>query len=657
MSKVIIKRENKERVLLTELLPFEVPMLFSNEGFYNIISNNKFNDFFDRTNELSKASKDRQKRKYGIPFNYEIKKTVDGETRTLSVIHPYNQYFFIDLYNKYNSLMIHLCSKSHFSLRHISKIAKFYYSPEFVFNEDPLRSAETEVVPDVLDKETKYLKSYFTYEPIDLIYKFYDRYEYQRLEQRFNYLMEFDISKCFYNLYTHSITWAIKDKESAKRNSKEKSFENEFDKLMQLANYNETNGIIVGPEVSRIFAEIILQQIDINALLKLEENLKHGVDFEIRRYVDDYFVFANEEKVLDTIQKTYIKELEYYKLYINKAKLKRTLTPFIKNIAVGKRELKNILNDLFNQLIITEDIDIDDENIVKIQYLRSIRKPYRISQNFIKDFQCITKRNCLKYDELSQDIIRYIKTKFVFILKNENISKETKKIEHFLLMILDILFYAYSLNITSNATFKLSQIIVLISKFLHNKEKDLKHTIFSKIIRDADFTLTNFQRKSKHNETNIEILNLLIALKRLDEGYLFSEKRLRELFSMDNKDKIIQLNYFQIITLLYYIDKKTEYDKLRIDIEDSVMKKFELDDDPFSKSEYTMLFFDFICCPYISIETKRKIIRLSNYLNGSNIEIDSKIKEIENQVKWFMDWDIEIDLEKVLKKKEWASSY
>ena len=31
---------------------------------------------------------------------------------------------------------------------------------------------------------------------------------------------------------------------------------------MQRLNYNETNGIVIGPEFSRIFAEIILQRVD-----------------------------------------------------------------------------------------------------------------------------------------------------------------------------------------------------------------------------------------------------------------------------------------------------------------------------------------------------------------------------------------------------------
>src|SRR5690606_23836809 len=132
-------------------------------------------------------------------------------------------------------------------------------------------------------------------------YKFYDRHDYQRLEQRFKLLWEFDISKCFYYIYTHSITWAIKDKESAKRNRNiENLFENKFDKLMQQANYNETNGIVVGPEISRIFAEILLQQIDVNVINRVS-HLKMGVDYEVRRYVDDIFVFSNDEKVQEAI--------------------------------------------------------------------------------------------------------------------------------------------------------------------------------------------------------------------------------------------------------------------------------------------------------------------------------------------------------------------
>jgi len=339
MGKVKINKDDKNRVLLTEVLPYEVPMIFSNEGFYSIVSNKQHETLFKKIKDLSGVS-------YGIPFNFEIGKTLGGDSRTLSVIHPCYQLDFVELYEKYNSLMLHLCSKSPISLRKISKVARFYYSPNFVFDEDAHKNAEVEVEPEILDEETKYVKSYFTYKPIDLIYKFYDRMEFRRLEQRFNYMITFDISKCFYNIYTHSITWAVKDKASSKRNARAKSFENEFDKTMQQSNYNETNGIVVEPEISRIFAEIILQRIDIDAITELRNNpvsLKYGVDYEVRRYVDDYFIFTNDERNLQKIKEVFQDKLSYYKLYLNQSKAETKTSPFISDIHVAKREINQLL--------------------------------------------------------------------------------------------------------------------------------------------------------------------------------------------------------------------------------------------------------------------------------------------------------------------------
>ncbi len=653
MGKVKINKDDKARILLTELLPYEVPMLFSNEGFYQIISNGNYFKFFDRINQLSKASGNGKK--YGIPFNYDIRKNIEGETRTLSVIHPYCQYHFIELYEKYDSLMLHLCSKSQFSLRRISKVAKFFYSPDFVYSEDNHKNADLEVEPEMLDAETRYLKSYFTYYPIDLIYKFYDRNEFQRLEQRFNYLMEFDISKCFYHIYTHSVTWAVKDKESAKRNAREVSFENSFDKLMQLANYNETNGIVVGPEISRIFAEIILQQADLNVLKKLEGQLKYGVDYEVRRYVDDYFVFSNDSKILETVKKEFQKELGFYKLYLNPAKSDIKTPPFITSVTVGKRELQELLLNLYDSFFeVKEKTIVGNENKEKIKVLSRIRRPNSVSQRFIKDFQCIVKRNGLTYDILSKDIIRFFKTKFTKILKEGELENDKEVVENLFLVLFDILFYAYSLNINSNTTFKLAQIIVLACKYLEKQKADLKHTIYSKISKEADFVLTNFQRKSKTSETNIETLNLILALKKLDDNYALSVKKIKEIFGIDKQDDFERLNYFHIITLLYYIENKTEYVDLKTQIEKIVEQKFNDNDDPFSKSEFTMLFFDYINCPFVSDKSKRKIIQSSGYATKNLAE---KIKEITDQKIWFMNWDTEIDLERVLKKKEWGSSY
>ncbi|HRW21087.1 MAG TPA: hypothetical protein P5509_03870, partial [Bacteroidales bacterium] len=82
---------------------------------------------------------------------------------------------------------------------------------------------------------------------------------------------------------------------------------------------------------------------------------------------------------------------------------------------------------------------------------------------------------------------------------------------------------------------------------------------------------------------------------------------------------------------------------------------FEKEFDPFTKSELTLLFFDIINCPFINMDTKKKLMRVSKYAKGGKEE--DKINEIVKYKTWFMDWDTDIDLERVLKKKEWGSSY
>lgn len=191
---------------------------------------------------------------------------------------------------------------------------------------------------------------------------------------------------------------------------------------------------------------------------------------------------------------------------------------------------------------------------------------------------------------MSKEIIRYFKKSIVKILKDEKVIKEKEKMLNFLLMYFDILFFSYSLNINANTTFKVSQIIVLVCKYLAQMDDELRHAICSKIFKDADFVLTNNQRKSKLNDTNVETLNLIIALKYLGKEYLLSEKRLLELFELKQTDGFSRLNYFQIITLLYYFENIDLYNGIKANLENEVVKRYSVELDPFTKSEFTLLF-------------------------------------------------------------------
>jgi len=657
MSKVKIKRYDKWRVLLTEVLPYETPMIFSNNGFYVTSKSETLIQHFEQKikNGYSRYEPKGKKKAFTIPFSYNVRRSDPKKTRKLSVIHPFTQHLFVDFYNTYDSIIIHSCSKSPFTLRAPNSIAKYFYQSDLAFEEDTTVNDGVEVA-EINRIDSKVLKSYFTYKPIDLIYKFFEKLSYRRLEQRFHHRIEFDNRKCFYNIYTHSITWAIKGKEYAKQNHKHSSFETKFDKIVQLSNYNETNGIVVGPEFSRIFAEIVLQAIDLQVLAKLEEQgFKFKVDYNIKRYVDDYFVFTIDLKLGERIQKIFKENLEEYKLYINERKSLVRERPFITDIGVGKIELKNRIKDLFNYLITEKLIEKGDEEI-KINEISSISSPFKICKNFINDFQCILKKNDLDYSILSNDVVRKIKSELIKKLKSSNLIYNDSNLTNYLLVILEIAFYAYSLNINSSNTFKIAQLIVVIVKFLNNKSEDVKQIIHTKIASECNFIYDLSMQSDNREVTKIEILNLLIACTKLDESFLLSERRIREIFSLKKSKDYSDLNYFEIISLLYYIGENATYSRLRENIEKGIKRKIRESESPFKYAEITMLLFDIITCPFISEATKDNILLKSNYAMETNLA-DSKNK-IKDQKIWFVNWNRnEIDLERTLKRKEWSSAY
>ena len=145
--------------------------------------------------------------------------------------------------------------------------------------------------------EYENLKTYFSYEKYSNIYKFYEDYRYQRAEKKYKYLVKFDLQSCFDSIYTHTISWATAggaDKVKVLPGYHGSWVGDAFDNLMQSVNARETNGIIIGPEFSRLFAEIILQYIDQKVEQELSgKEFRQKFTYECYRYVDDYFLFYN----------------------------------------------------------------------------------------------------------------------------------------------------------------------------------------------------------------------------------------------------------------------------------------------------------------------------------------------------------------------------
>ncbi|WP_006745916.1 RNA-directed DNA polymerase [Thioalkalivibrio paradoxus] len=94
-----------------------------------------------------------------------------------------------------------------------------------------------------------------------------------------------DIRAFFHTVYTHAIPWAIHGKVWAKKNTSTSHYGNLLDLLCRNAQGGQTIGLPVGPDTSRLLAEVIASAID----LELRRRL-HIKSPNASRYVDDYTI-------------------------------------------------------------------------------------------------------------------------------------------------------------------------------------------------------------------------------------------------------------------------------------------------------------------------------------------------------------------------------
>lgn len=126
------------------------------------------------------------------------------------------------------------------------------------------------------------------------------------------YVVSADIANCFSSIYTHSITWALAGKNTAKQNRRGNWY-NDIDQCVQNTKDQETHGILIGPHAFNIISEIILCAID----EKLVER-----DWKYIRHIDDYTCFVETEELANKFLVELQSELRSYDLSLNHKKTK-----------------------------------------------------------------------------------------------------------------------------------------------------------------------------------------------------------------------------------------------------------------------------------------------------------------------------------------------
>ena len=405
-----VDTNDKLRTLLTDVLPYELPLWFSNFTMYQRFSTSEHVNAYktilglDFENEAGVY----------IPLDYLVCRGSNKSPRTISIMHPVAQLKVCDFYDKYDDLIEYYCTKSKYSLRHpYRKSTKFYgKAQEGSKLTDGVESA---------DEERIVSSSYFKYRKHPFLYRFFESYDYHKLEKQFHSMLQVDISKCFPSIYTHSIGWAVKNKRLAKSKPRAHgNFDGEFDNLMQLTNYRETNGIIIGPEVSRIFAEIILQKIDLNLVDKMIQNeYQISKDYDFRRYVDDYFVFFRSEEVKAAFIKVLESSLLEYKMYLNEAKTTIASRPFATDISLAKHALSHAVVEYYSSRFKEKDTDL--ESIVQL------RKPSYKANKTIAEIKMALANHKVEYNSISNYLFSAItKRTLSYLSKISEVDKKRR---------------------------------------------------------------------------------------------------------------------------------------------------------------------------------------------------------------------------------------
>jgi hypothetical protein len=276
------------------------------------------------------------------PASFRVRRD-RARTRVLDLMSIRSQLNVAFLYYRQKDLLLHYANKDRGSLRRPARVNAYGKNAANKFR--PGKSSHIVSVETSARRLGTY-NSYFVYDKYAFVGQYYDSREWHALEARWRFLRRLDVANCFRSIYTHSASWSTGTDFFSKQHLSRSGggdLGHILDRTMQAANWGETHGICVGPEVSRIFAEIVFQHLGI----EIESRVRGlGIGrrrYEILRYVDDYFVFAADEVTLNEVSKVIELTLAEHKFAINPAKTRDYTTPFTTAISVKKANLKSFL--------------------------------------------------------------------------------------------------------------------------------------------------------------------------------------------------------------------------------------------------------------------------------------------------------------------------
>lgn len=326
---------NELDFILTDLMPVELSDRFTFYHFYEFLLKKENRKQLHRIIQELKEKKAKGvpqifRNKWATyPLKYKIMKG-NGTFREMSLMQPLsalNVYFFIQCYQKE---ILNYFKKNHiFSIRYHKHNADLNYKS----SNKKITSYFLKSSQEIKKIAIQQAGNFFKIVPFPSINTFTDANDWQSSNFKFKHFAKIDYKSCFDSIYSHVYSWIIEPHLVDAKRANNTNLFIEIDRILQNINGRSSNGILIGPEFSRMIAEILLQHIDQQVYLALDAaRLKYKQDYRVFRYVDDIFIFANDNNTIDMVINQFEHVANKFRLNINELKISKEETPSLPKI-------------------------------------------------------------------------------------------------------------------------------------------------------------------------------------------------------------------------------------------------------------------------------------------------------------------------------------
>lgn len=629
MQKNSLRRDTLDYIL-TDTTPVETSELFTYTYLYNYLHKNKklldsiaseIKDkevnVFESVVPFDRGKKD-TRTWMTTPLHFNIVKPDGKSLRKMSVPQPLsaiNMYLFISLYQKD---ILNLLENPVFSVRYQSRNSDLVYKSKSRASLIDYQYKRNRRSKKVVEQTGRF----FDIGPVNQVIDLTRSEKWRKANLDFKLFCRLDYKRCFDSIYTHSYKWIVTRDVVDSKGFKNSSLFAVIDRILQNINGASSNGVIVGPEFSRMIVEVLLQQIDKEVhseLLNL--GIRVGEDYEIMRFVDDTFLFTNDEITQDTVIRTIEEKARTYLLEINQLKIDKQNTPhfraeWVNDIEIYKDKVLEVLRP--NKVIVQAEEDfqvgasIKNVRNLKDAFSQLVGK-YKADANTISNYAISVLMNCMSSKSPK---IKFFKT------------QTHKTIYTFI----DCVFYTYCHAIN----FKNTQKLISILYYCHNdvnlkSSKDLQSIVhkYESIIMSSGYS---------------DIINLLVAFDELDVHFSlkFEEKLFSTIKAADDPIALATFLYYSKYNAKLLAQVSEEINKILDEKYNSIQEEGK---ELLYKEFWYVLIFN--KCPYIDKAIQEKfngmLKRMSKKVNGNAdraIKLISEYMIDPDEDSSFISWNI-----------------